>query len=34
MGEKKDLQEYLRGIVLNLPECPGCYQYLDDTSYQ
>lgn len=25
------LQEYLRGIVLNLPECPGCYQYLDDT---
>ena len=31
MGEKRDLQEYLRGIVLNLPECPGCYQYLDDT---
>ena len=30
MKEKKDLQEYLRGIVLNLPECPGCYQYLDD----
>ncbi|MBQ0049571.1 MAG: excinuclease ABC subunit UvrC [Bacteroidales bacterium] len=25
------LQEYLRGIVLNLPECPGCYQYLDET---
>lgn len=22
--------EYLKGIVLNLPECPGCYQYLDD----
>ncbi|MBR5803705.1 MAG: excinuclease ABC subunit UvrC [Bacteroidaceae bacterium] len=21
--------EYLRGIVLNLPETPGCYQYLD-----
>jgi len=25
------IKEYLRGIVLNLPECPGCYQYLDDT---
>ena len=23
------LQEYLRGIVLNLPDSPGCYQYLD-----
>lgn len=22
--------EYLKGIVLNLPESPGCYQYLDD----
>lgn len=21
--------DYLRGIVENLPECPGCYQYLD-----
>ena len=21
--------EYLRGIVMNLPESPGCYQYLD-----
>ena len=21
--------EYIRGIVLNLPETPGCYQYLD-----
>ena len=19
------------GIVSNLPECPGCYQYLDET---
>lgn len=28
--EKKDLQEYLKGIVLSLPECPGCYQYLDE----
>ena len=24
------LQEYLRGIVLNLPDSPGCYQYLDE----
>ena len=31
MEGKKNLQEYLRGIVLNLPERPGCYQYLDDT---
>lgn len=23
--------DYLRGIVLNLPETPGCYQYLDET---
>ena len=22
--------ELLKGIVQNLPECPGCYQYLDD----
>lgn len=27
----EEIREYLRGIVLNLPECPGCYQYLDDT---
>ena len=26
--DKRD--EYLKGIVLNLPESPGCYQYLDD----
>lgn len=25
-----ELREYLMGIVRNLPECPGCYQYLDD----
>lgn len=34
MGEKagKDaLRERLMGIVLNLPESPGCYQYLDET---
>ena len=23
--------DYLRGIVMNLPETPGCYQYLDET---
>lgn len=23
--------DYLRGIVMNLPETPGCYQYLDST---
>lgn len=23
--------DYLKGIVLNLPETPGCYQYLDET---
>ena len=28
--EKDKREEYLRGIVLNLPESPGCYQYLDD----
>lgn len=32
MSQSNDaLKEYLKGIVLNLPECPGCYQYLDDT---
>lgn len=28
--ERQNLQEYLKGIVLNLPETPGCYQYLDE----
>ena len=23
-------EEYLKGIVFNLPDSPGCYQYLDD----
>ncbi|MDO4929585.1 MAG: excinuclease ABC subunit UvrC [Bacteroidales bacterium] len=27
----KNVAEYLRGIVLNLPETPGCYQYLDES---
>lgn len=30
MREKKNMQEYLKGIVLSLPECPGCYQYIDE----
>ena len=29
--EKEKLKAYLMGIVSNLPECPGCYQYLDET---
>lgn len=31
MDNKNKLKDYLKGIVNNLPECPGCYQYLDDT---
>lgn len=27
---KIEINEYLKGIVDNLPDCPGCYQYLDD----
>lgn len=30
-GEKERLRTSLMGIVSNLPECPGCYQYLDET---
>ena len=26
-----ELQTYLKGIVNNLPETPGCYQFLDDS---
>ena len=30
MKEREDtLEAYLKGIVLNLPESPGCYQYLN-----
>ena len=29
--DKEELRTYLMGIVSNLPECPGCYQYLDKT---
>ncbi|MCM1108268.1 MAG: excinuclease ABC subunit UvrC [Clostridium sp.] len=28
--EKEKTDAYLKGIVLNLPERPGCYQYLND----
>ena len=28
--ERTKLQEYLKGIVNNLPDSPGCYQYLND----
>ncbi len=30
MKNKDELETYLKGIVLNLPETPGCYQYLND----
>ena len=30
-AEKEHLRAYLMGIVSSLPECPGCYQYLDET---
>lgn len=30
-SEREKLRTYLMGIVSNLPECPGCYQYLDNT---
>ena len=29
--DKDKREEYLKGIVLNLPDSPGCYQYLDDS---
>ena len=28
--DKKKREEYLKGIVSNLPDSPGCYQYLDE----
>lgn len=30
MRKDESLETYLKGIVNNLPDCPGCYQYLDD----
>lgn len=29
-AEKEQLETYLKGIALSLPEGPGCYQYLND----
>ena len=31
MNNRDEIDAYLKGIVLNLPETPGCYQYLDDS---
>lgn len=28
--EREQLDNYLKGIVLNLPDSPGCYQYLNE----
>ena len=28
--DKQDLETYLKGIISNLPETPGCYQYLNE----
>jgi len=30
-AERDKLRTHLMGIVSSLPECPGCYQYLDET---
>ncbi|MFR1988461.1 MAG: GIY-YIG nuclease family protein, partial [Prevotellamassilia sp.] len=30
MRPHEEREQYLKGIVNNLPESPGCYQYLDD----
>lgn len=30
MHNKEEFETYLKGIVLNMPETPGCYQYLDE----
>ena len=32
MSEQKasSYRDYIMGIVHNLPECPGCYQYLNE----
>ena len=29
--EKSERENYLKGIVNNLPDSPGCYQYLDES---
>jgi len=28
--ERAKIDEYLKGIVLSLPDSPGCYQYLNE----
>ena len=28
--ERKERETYIKGIVSNLPESPGCYQYIDE----
>lgn len=30
MSKREEIREHLKGIVSNLPETPGCYQYLND----
>ena len=25
-----EISDHIRGIITNLPETPGCYQYLDE----
>ena len=30
MHNKEEIETYLKGIVLSLPETPGSYQYLDE----
>lgn len=32
-GKQDNLREYLNGIVNNLPDSPGCYQYLDGSGH-
>ena len=29
--KRSEREEYLKGIVNNLPDSPGCYQYLNDS---
>ena len=31
MRSNEETAAYLKGIVNNLPETPGCYQYLDES---
>ena len=29
--KRSEREEYLKGIVNNLPDSPGCYQYLNES---